>query len=856
MASRMFEWLKTHPGQFLTRTIPASVFHPNASLQALNAASKTKFLTRIVEGNTFWVALLVLLNLVLFADALLTNKTFFFRDVSFFHYPLKKLVTEAFSRSEWPLWNPYIQLGQPLLANPNCMALYPTQLLFQILPFELAFELHFVLHCVIAGVATYFLARSLLFPPFAAFTSAAVYNFSGVTLSFVNLFNILPVVAFLPLLTLVFIRLLQGLTLWRVAAASFLCGTFFLLLEPLSSLAIALFLTIFLGAYWRWSGQASVSLAQAGGSFLIVAASGVLLASVQLLPTLELIRHSGRREGLAASVILGWSMPLINLIEAVAPQVFGDFFKLTASSSWASSFFENREPYLLSCYFGAFSLLLIPFGVLFSKRKWMTTALVVVAGIGVLLALGKHSPCYPWLVENCWLFRFGRYPVKFLLIVNFSLALLSGYGLQRFGELRSSGTLVQSLKASRMLPWGGALLAVTVGLFFVAPFLAAASEGGKSVFLSFDLQGQRLQVDWQLVNRALRHLQVQVGCFLVFLLLGVSKQLRQPIVLSSAGAFLLFDLLTSNFWINPLIGNELYEPAPAAVYLQEKMSQDDRFRIYSWSDEEASANAPMLGSSDSIAWSYFYRKLCLTQFLAAKDHIYYSVFNPVDRLETLPSQLINAELFKVRGKDERLRFLAGLNVGYVLSTSEIVSPLVQLEKSFEINSPQPLRLYRLLDRLPRVFLTETAPASPDGLVFQEMLSVGGPTVKTPATARKPGEIPVRDEVNYARIVSYTENQVEVETQSTTRQTLILLDSFYPGWRAFVDGAEAPVIGANYVYRGIDLAPGHHRVVFAYQPRLFRYGLWISGLAAACWCGLGLMAGLRRRRRKMPATTHA
>ena len=69
----------------------------------------------ILKGNTPWVLLLIILNLVFFGDALFTEKTFFFRDVSFFHYPLKKLVTEAYSRGEWPLWNPYIQLGQPLL---------------------------------------------------------------------------------------------------------------------------------------------------------------------------------------------------------------------------------------------------------------------------------------------------------------------------------------------------------------------------------------------------------------------------------------------------------------------------------------------------------------------------------------------------------------------------------------------------------------------------------------------------------------------------------------------------------------------------------------------------------------------
>jgi hypothetical protein len=224
---------------------------------------------------------------------LFTHKTFFVRDVSFFHYPLKRLVTEAYSEGHWPLWNPYIQLGQPLLANPNAMALYPTQILFQLLPFELAFDLHFVLHCIVSGIATFFLARALGLSRHAAFLSAEVYNFSGVTLSFLNLFNILPVVAFLPLLSLALLKALRRFSLFKTACTSFLFGIFFLLLEPLSSLAVSLFLIPFLAWIFVFLPQPRMSFAR--GALLVVAmvASGVSLAAVQILPTLELIRYSG-----------------------------------------------------------------------------------------------------------------------------------------------------------------------------------------------------------------------------------------------------------------------------------------------------------------------------------------------------------------------------------------------------------------------------------------------------------------------------------------------------------------------------------------------------------------------------------
>ena len=265
---------------------------------------------------------------------------------------LKRLVTEAYSNHEWPFWNPYIQLGQPLLANPNTMALYPSQVLFQLFPFELAFELHFVLHCLLAGVLTFYLARELGFSDFAAFIAAVVYNFSGVTLSFVNLFNILPVVTFLPALTLASVKVLQRATLPRLLIASLIFGTFFLLLEPLSAFAIALFLIFFLASYLLFSGRAHLKPLHALGYGGLITISGLLFACIQILPTMELIQHSGRRGGLDFQTVSGWSMHPLSLLQLIFPRVFGDYFRLTDNGSWASVFFENREPYLLSCYLG------------------------------------------------------------------------------------------------------------------------------------------------------------------------------------------------------------------------------------------------------------------------------------------------------------------------------------------------------------------------------------------------------------------------------------------------------------------------------------------------------------------------
>src|SRR5262249_33114946 len=150
-----------------------------------------------------------------------------------------------------------------------------------------------------------------------------------ITLSFVNLFNILPVVAFLPLLSLSFIKILQGPTITRLLAATLVVGGFGLLLEPLSSLAIAIFLMLFVTAYFLFSKRTLVKLPAAIGWLALVVTSGVLLAAIQIIPTLELIRHSGRRGGLDFQIISGWSLHPVNLLQIIFPRIFGDYFRLT-----------------------------------------------------------------------------------------------------------------------------------------------------------------------------------------------------------------------------------------------------------------------------------------------------------------------------------------------------------------------------------------------------------------------------------------------------------------------------------------------------------------------------------------------
>ena len=89
----------------------------------------------------------------------------------------------------------------------------------------------------------------------------------------------------------------------------------------------------------------------------------------------------------------------------------------------------------------------------------------------------------------------------------------------------------------------------------------------------------------------------------------------------------------------------------------------------------------------------------------------------------------------------------------------------------------------------------------------------------------------------ATIVRDSDDEVVLATDSARPGYLVLADTFYPGWKAEVDGREESIQPANAAFRAIPLAAGSHQVRFAYESSAVRWG-WIVSLA-----GLLLAAGL-------------
>jgi hypothetical protein len=81
----------------------------------------------------------------------------------------------------------------------------------------------------------------------------------------------------------------------------------------------------------------------------------------------------------------------------------------------------------------------------------------------------------------------------------------------------------------------------------------------------------------------------------------------------------------------------------------------------------------------------------------------------------------------------------------------------------------------------------------------------------------------------APIVERGAHQVTIELPDGSAGLLVLSDTFFPGWKAVVDGAQRPIHRVNGTFRGVFVEAGDRQVVFTYDPASFKWGVVASAV---------------------------
>ncbi len=822
-----------------------------------------------------WALVAMATALVPLTPGLSGSRIFYIRDLSLYFWGRYLWLRHAWQQGEFPFWDPYVGAGQAAVADAlHQMFLLPAVLIRLVGSDVLGFNLWVLVPFPLAALGTWlFLSRR--FTAQAAALGAIAYSLGGPIYSTANFPNMSWTVATLPWVLWSADRLLatpsaRGVGLLALLVAMEACAG-----EPVTFVASLLLVASFavtLGGGDR-DGARQSTRDRVRRSWWVAAGVGLggLLAAVQLVPMMAAAAASDRAHN--QMFPLFWSLHPVALLDTVAPKLFGDYFVSQSMTNvpWLPILNSGREPFFFSLYLGVPLLTLALLGLLAGGPRRWSTFWSVAAALALICAFGAYTPIYPWLRTHVSTLQSFRFPAKYAVIAALAVAALAAAGwdaLQRFATSSPASPTSPtspggpaSRRLVRALRWAtvSAGLAAVIAYSAVAACLYLATPTAFRLFAiarglgSSNPIGAAEYMLKALPDHAMTLFVVAAITALVFAVAAMRQ------AWTAAASYALFALIAGDLvvraWpVNPVFEADwLAQPvwvAPAAADPQARFYiGGKREGTLDVTDPDASRgflNPPgLIGSASRAA-------------LNGQTAFYPSAWQRREMLSYDLSVLWPAEFdiaskrFLAAGADERDRFLRRTGVRYRIMPKARAAertPLVQMPYYVESY------LYDWDgDVRPRATIVSNVRVEPD--TVRQLDALFGPddivVAGEPAVAGRPGE----PQVAGATIVEDANERVVVDAATDAAGGyLLLLDSFDAGWRARVDGGDAPIVRANGLFRAVRLAPGRHRVEFTYRPALVAWSGRLSALVLAFVFGLigwpamaAIAAGGRRRSR--------
>jgi uncharacterized membrane protein YiaA len=782
------------------------------------------------------IALLIGLTALYFAEALFFKGIFAYRDLLRYFYPIRLFTAESVKSGVLPLWNPYIFCGIPNLAFQQAAVFYPLSILYYILPFDLAFNLFLLLHIALAGIFTFFLAKRWGLCDSASIIAAVTYMLSGYIVSVISLVSTLGAVIWLPIVLLFFDKGLSERNLKSIFISSLCLAAMFLSGEP-SIFYTTAWVLLFYGIFFYLNNRRACPFKNAAGLYLMAVITAVLLSMVQLAPLMELLKYADR------TVVKGgyeslthWSLPLRD--------TFNFFIPFLARTDFTPESYWKEQNWVMLIYLGVFSPLLLSMAV-FLKRDWRGTFLWFTGLLFLLVSYGSNTPFYMFLYKFIPPFQFVRYPVRFLCVTTFAAAVLCGMGYDCYvkGRKAEDPKLISFFR--NLLPvfllcavllliintWQGRLAEVIYGLCFshkLAASPTALSCIGASVrniarFASFTAAGG------------------------IILFAGLNMRLlRQGIISLIFITLMVADFCTAAIDYQVIIDPQILTiPSPNTEYLK---SDKSLFRYF-------------LTPKTRKSGGYLRGKTYIDAVLNAQDACT-SNFSMINRFYDINGydsiQLANHRkmtvLIDTAGSPSATRLIDMLNGKYIVSEDKLEA------KGYRKVVRSSGNLYENTNVLARAFLADSFLVlkneseiverfrSKDFDPEKEVILEEDPGIRRssfpPAPRlRRTGVVrrsqdDSRSHTNNEKrltnnervaILNYTPNEVVIHAKLDSPKFLVLADTYYPGWKAYADGARTKLYKADYLLRAVYLESGEHTVRLVFDPFSFKLGLVVSGI---------------------------
>ena len=749
------------------------------------------------------IALTTLIALILWfcQDLVFGDQVPFFRDLGNYFYPLRFSLFQSYRAAELPLWDRRFAMGFPFLAAFQSGVFYPPHFFLWVLPFFPAIRVIFVFHFLVAATGSYALYRYWKYPYYLSIVAALLFTLGGVLVSLSNLLNHFQTAVWLPWLILLWEKALR-VTSWKNFLLFAVLAAVQLLAGSPELFVIGMGLLLVDGIRMK-SCQPAISYKKIAGVFLAASLLILALTMAQLLPTAELFLQSRRQQPIHPQEASYWSLDPLSLVNLF----FLDKEVDLDVAIGTRLFFAREAAFFISYYLGTISL----FGICLwfcggSGRE--KTAVGTLILLSLLLAFGSHTPLYPFLFTHVPIVSIVRFPEKFFFLTYVLLLFAAIRGLGDFLLRQDRSIKVPSVVLTSIcIVWVGLYVYLRLNPDVLGSFISAKSD-------IRPLSAGQAGAIASILTNVERQLVLSMT-LLVLLILGRVKMIRP----SLCGVLLVLSVYVDLAWAHRSF---LLSLRPDFVSESSRIMQGpdgDPNRIFYY--------PPVRNLHPSFVSILGRTTFAEAQALSFHDllpnaGIMYG-FDYMQEMDALGRQPYTEFLLFANQLDFRrqLRLLRTFNVRYLVTLRPLSEEGVTLIHQF----PQYFSwLYRIENSVPRAYLVnESVVAKSADEVLKQLSS---PSFDPAQMVVLDAEVllqPKRRFVSTAKIVRYQSRRVTIETTSNDSGILVFADSHYPGWRAYVDGTEEPILRANHFFRAVILGEGGHVVEFKYEPLSFKVG---------------------------------
>jgi len=525
----------------------------------------------------------------------------------------------------------------------------------------------------------------------------------------------------------------------------------------------------------------------------------VLIASIQLFPTFEYLLQSQRSSAVDYEYAVNYSLWPWRLLGFFLPDLFGNpgtgnYWGYGAY--WEDALYIGFIPILL-----ALSTIGVPFRQS-SAPDWDITkqrvvrflwAIVVIATV---FSLGKNTPVFPWLYRNIPTFDMFQAPTRWMYLAVFSLTLLAGFGAHSWERPTGKVKIRFKLLTVAALATGigalaGSLLLPQIEKTFVHSFMLLAG-----LLFSTSTLGLLAPAE------------------------EISKSGKQTVWNFLAAGLILLDLWVAGISLNPFINMRFFDTSSSAftdgnprsrVYIPLSVEKSLKFEKYlSFRDFNANSNWDEMKSLPLPNMNLLSGVAMVNNF----DPLVPKYFEQwMEILDDLTSHIAELQLRKM-----------GVGVIIELDDQDSLNWRVQeIEPDPRIGWKNCQRIMAESEETLNLMLLQALKVTTNGecIIVEAEESCDIPS--KPSGSHAQVEL-LRDEVNLLEVM--------VSTDSTG--WVRIADSWYPGWTATIDGEPAAVERVDYLFKGVCVPAGNHKVILRYQPTGFPVILGIS-LATLLFC---------------------